>query len=352
MKVLLIRPHITLEVAQKLRSFLHLEPLALEIVAGGIGERHDVRILDLACRPDPLSAFRGMLGSFEPDVVGFTGYSNQAETVKQLARECRGLLPDALIMVGGIHATVVPEDYGRCDAIDLVVRGEGGTAIRRFFRTFETKGTIPEDDALLPVRSPDFAQRCRSRPPQLPPYEEIPRARRDLVDRSRYFCVWHGKKREHLPTLFPRTAAMRTSWGCPNRCNFCVVHYLADGKYRQRSPESTVEAIDSIPEEHIYFVDDEMFINARRCRAIAELLIERDIDKQYVSWARADTICRHPELFALWKKAGLSLLYVGLESMDADALEGFNKGIKPGVNRKAVRILKSLGIGLHAAFMV
>ncbi len=39
MKVLLVRPPITLQVAQRLTPFLHLEPLALETVAGGISGR-------------------------------------------------------------------------------------------------------------------------------------------------------------------------------------------------------------------------------------------------------------------------------------------------------------------------
>lgn len=153
-------------------------------------------------------------------------------------------------------------------------------------------------------------------------------------------------------TLFPEVATVRTSTGCPHRCNFCVVHYLANGKYLQRSPEDVVDEIASLQQDYIYFVDDEMFINAKRVQKIGELLLERGIKKRYISWARSDTICQHPELFKLWKKAGLSTLYVGLESMEKEALEGFNKGYDPDVNRRAVEILADLDICLHAAFMV
>ncbi len=352
MKVLLVRPHITLKVARRLRAFLHLEPLALEIVAGGVGREHEVSILDLASARRPKKKFLRRLAGYRPDVIGFTGYSNQARTVKELATLARERLPGALIMTGGVHATVVPQDYQDCRAIDLVVRGEGGTAMRRLIAALETGEALPEDNVFLPVRSPAFMELAQLRPPELPPYDEVPTPRRELVDRSRYYCIWHGDKGERLPSLFPRTAAMRTSVGCPNRCNFCVVHYLANGQYRQRTPDEVVDEIESVPEDHIYFVDDEMFINARRCERIARLLLERGIGKKYVSWARADTICKHPELFKLWKQAGLSLLYVGLESMEAETLDGFNKGIAPDVNRRAVQVLRELGIGLHAAFMV
>jgi len=352
LKVLLVRPHVILKVAKRLRDFLHLEPLALEIVAGGIDLKHEVSILDLASVKKPEKIFMHALSVYTPDVIGFTGYSNQAKAVKELALRAREWLPDALIMAGGIHATVAPKDYLSCTGLDLVIRGEGGSAMKRLFAEIERGSPIPEDEVFLHARSPASQSMAGRRPPPLPDWQAVPQPRRELVDRSDYFCIWHGGPGEKLPTLYPRTAAMRTSVGCPNRCNFCVVHYLADGKYLQRTPEETVDEIDSVAEEHIYFVDDEMFINPRRCERIAQLLLERGIEKKYVSWARADTICKYPELFRLWEKAGLSLLYVGLESLDAETLEGFNKGIEPDVNRRAVKILRELGIGLHAALMV
>ena len=152
--------------------------------------------------------------------------------------------------------------------------------------------------------------------------------------------------------MFPRTAAARTSVGCPFRCSFCVVHLLASGKYVRRTPEDAVNEIVAIPEEHVYFLDDEMFIDAKRAGEIARRLLERGVRKHYVSWARSDTIVRHPELFKLWKEAGLTMIYVGLESMDPDNLRDYNKAVSPDVNRQAIAILRELDIGLHASLMV
>jgi radical SAM superfamily enzyme YgiQ (UPF0313 family) len=145
---------------------------------------------------------------------------------------------------------------------------------------------------------------------------------------------------------------MRTSVGCPRRCSFCVVHYLAHGRYIQRTPEEVADEIASIPEDYIYFVDDEMFIIPQRAEAIANLLLERGIRKQYISWARSDTICAHPGLFKLWRRAGLQVVYVGLESFEEDALKDFNKGVSAETNRRAVEILREIGIVLHSALIV
>ena len=352
MKVLLVRPPVTLQVAQRLTPFLHLEPLALEIVAGGISHEHDTRICDLAAEAAPDKTFGRALKEFQPDVIGFTAFSNQAAAVKRLAAQAKAVRSEAFVMVGGVHATIAPEDLRLPGTIDLVVRGEGGTAMAALIPLLESKAPIPVSPVFLPTDAPQFETAAAEPPPELPEFDKVPVARRNLVDRSRYYCIWHGSPRERLPTLFPRTAAARTSVGCPYRCSFCVVHYLAHGKYLRQSCEAAVQEIADIPEDHIYFVDDEMFIDARRATAIAELLCARGVRKHYISWARADTIVNHPEMFRLWKQVGLSLLYVGLESMEQANLTDYNKGLSTDVNWRAVELLRELGIGLHAALMV
>ena len=351
MNVLLVRPHLVLDLARRFHAFLHLEPLDLEIVAGGVSSPHDVEILDLSHARKPVAELRRKLAALRPDVVGFGCYSNQAQAVRALAAVVRQVLPEATIVVGGVHASIAPKDLNEPAFFDYVVRGEGSTAIRRLLSALSAGGTLA-DEGVLPVGTPQFDAWSDGPPPAHPDYGHVANPRRDLVDRSRYFCIWSGKRNESLPTLYPRMASMRTSVGCPRRCCFCVVHYLAHGRYIPREPEAVVDEIASIAEEYVYFVDDEMFVNPQRAEAIARLLLERGIRKQYVSWARSDTICAHPELFKLWQQAGLQVVYVGLESMEADALEGFNKGVSPETNRRAVEILRDIGIVLHAALIV
>ncbi len=54
----------------------------------------------------------------------------------------------------------------------------------------------------------------------------------------------------------------------------------------------------------------------------------------------------------LMKEAGLDVVYVGLESVDEFRLTEYAKRTSIDTNRKAVKILKDLGIMLHAAFIV
>ncbi len=351
MNVLLVRPHLILALARRFHAFLHLEPLDLETVAGGVAPPHRVEILDLSHARRPFATLRRKLVEMQPDIVGFGCYSNQAPAVRQLAAVVRELLPKARIVVGGVHASIAPKDLDVPALFDYVVRGEGSVAIRRLLSALDAGVTLA-DEGVLPVGSPQFAALSDGPPPAHPDYEHVAKPRRDLVDRSKYFCIWSGKRNETLPALFPQVASMRTSVGCPRRCSFCVVHFLAHGRYIQRAPQEVVDEIASIAESYIYFVDDEMFINPQRAEEIARLLLERGVRKQYISWARSDTICEHPELFRLWQQAGLQVVYVGLESMEEEALKGFNKGVDARTNRRAVEILREIGIVLHSALIV
>lgn len=352
MKILLVKPHPEILVAKRLQEgFLHLEPLELEIVAGGVPDEDDVLILDLSVELDPVGTFRKTLLEYSPDMAGFSGYSTNVNAVKNFTKMVKDFNPAIVTVVGGVHATLLPKDYA-VKQIDIIVRGEGGTVMREIVRRFKNGELLHYEDRSLSPQDPLFNEKTELSPPVYPSAAEIPRPRRDLVNRSRYFCVWTSSPTGRLDTMFPKVASMRTSIGCAFSCSFCVIPHLMHGRYLQRSPEDVVDEIERIHEEHIYFVDDEMFLNPARVTRIAELLIERGIKKKYISWARSDTIVKYPEVFKIWKKAGLDLVYVGLESMDKSRLDEYSKRTNVETNRKAVDLLREWGITLHAAFIV
>lgn len=352
MKILLIKPYTDLKVARCLQEgFLHLEPLELEIVAGGVPAEDSVRILDLSLEQKPHKVFARELEIFSPDIIGFSGYSTTAHIVKILAQRAKSILPGALIMVGGVHATIAAHDYIH-PAIDIIVRGEGGSVIAELIRRYKHHEPLANGKNVLCPNDADFVTQAHLPPPVYPAVENIPLPRRDLVERNRYFCVWTHSETKSLPTMFPAVASARTSLGCAFSCSFCVIHHLLGGKYLERSPESVVDEIHSLAEEHIYFVDDEMFLNIPRVTRIAELLKERGIRKRYISWARSDTIVKHPDVFKLWKSVGLDVVYVGLESADDARLKEYAKRTSVATNRKAIAILRDCNIMLHAAFIV
>ena len=352
LKVLLVRPHAVLPTSQWLQSMLRLEPYAQELIAGGIEAPHDVRVADLAVEDKPVESFKKTLREYQPDLVGFGGFSSQFRTNRELAGICKEILPDAVTCLGGIHPSSIPQDCKYPELFDFIVRGDGVSALREVIPALDNGDPLPESDWILPTASPNFDELAAKPPPAIKADGIQTRPRRDLVDMSNYYCICYGQPGGKMDSLFPEIACVRTSVGCPNRCKFCVVHFLANGKYIQREVEDVVDEIASLDQEYVYFVDDETFVNTKRMRKMAEMLIERGVKKKYLSWARADTICKDPGLFELWKKAGLEFVYIGFESLEEGNLDAYNKNATPSQNRQARQVLRDLDLNIHAALMI
>jgi hopanoid C-3 methylase len=352
MRFLLVRPHAHLPTSKWLQSMITLEPYAQELIAAAILPPHEVEICDLILPEKPIEFFKETLNRYKPDFIGFGGFSSQFNANKELAAIAKKILPNVITCLGGIHSSSYPTGCKFPELFDLIVRGDGVSALKAIIESLEKDGTLPESEWILQSGSDQFDKLAALTPPAIKRDGIDAKPRRDLVDPSNYFCICYGEKGKKSKTLFPKIACVRTSVGCPNKCSFCVVHFLANGKYLQRTVEEVVDEIEALPQEYIYFVDDETFVNTKRLRRIAELLIERKVKKKYLAWARVDTVCKDPELFALWKKAGLEFLYVGFESLDESTLDDYNKNATPADNRKARKILGDLDLNLHAALMV
>ncbi len=352
MRILLVKTRSELRGVRALEGFICLEPLELEIVAGAASQNDSVRILDLRLQKDPQMAFLDALRSDPPELIGLTGYSIHVQAIKELAKLAKLHCPAALVMVGGIHASLLPQDF-IVPEIDLIIRGEGSTALRELLRRLKAGRPPDFPPVCLSTKHPDCAAQAALPLAAYPPLNQLAAPRRDLVDRSRYFFAWTAaEKGARIPTLFPQVASVRTSIGCAHRCSFCISPTLTCGRYITVPPEQVVDEIAAVPESYIAFTDDEMFLDTQRAQQIAELILSRGIRKHYYSWARSDTIIRHPELFQLWKQAGLDTLFVGLESVDNSRLAAYNKSNGTQNNMEAVQILRELGINLHAAFIV
>jgi hopanoid C-3 methylase len=208
-RILLIKPKARLRSVLGLQAFQRMEPLELGYLAAAAGPGHDTRILDLRLAAWPELALRDSLRRFRPNLVGITGYSHEASSVKGIARRVRRSLPGTTIVVGGHHATVAPRDY-RIEAIDAVVRGEGCAPFAQIVRALAAGRSlegIPQ--VLLPDRTwGDDEERLW---PRFPDPAMLPMPRRDLWDSRHYRSIWTGEKLPRWHPLFPRVAMVRTS---------------------------------------------------------------------------------------------------------------------------------------------
>lgn len=350
MKILLVKPKPRLKTILKLHPIIMLEPLELGYVAAAVPEGHEVRILDLRLSRWPDHAFAKALRTWRPDLIGLSGYTHESTKVKELARTVRRLLPQARVIVGGHHATVLPHDYN-LDCFDAIVRGEGCAPFRAIVESAARGESFADIDNVM-IPGPGFSEEAAATMPRYPDLATLPPPRRDLWDPRPYQCIWPSEKHPHWKPIFPQVALVRTSFGCLMDCSFCMVPSLSGRKHMTRPPEQVADELAGLPQEHIYFCDDETFLNEPHARRLAEVIRERGIKKRYFAWARSTTVNRRPELFRLWREIGLDCVFLGFEAIRDEALDQISKHSTVADNERAHAALREMGIAVQAGFMV
>src|SRR5262245_29669160 len=324
MRVLLVHP----SPLMYSEIYLRLEPLGLERVAAAVrAAGHDVRLIDL-------QIFRHRdyvreLDDFRPDAVGFSvNYLANVPEVIDLARETRLRRPEALIFAGGHSVSfIAPEVLDHAaGALDCVVRGEGEMITPRLLeargdRGLETlPGVITRHGAGPPPTLLDDLDR-------FPPARDLTRRRR------KYF----------IGVLDPCASAELTR-GCPWDCSFCSAWTFYSRSYRKASPEAAAEDLARIAEPNVFLVDDVAFVHPEHGYAIGAEIERRGVRKQYSLETRCDVLLRHRDLFAYWKRLGLTYMFLGLEAIDEETLKAHRKRITPNDNFRSLAIARELGL--------
>jgi radical SAM superfamily enzyme YgiQ (UPF0313 family) len=334
MKILLIEPAKAPLTIGGEDVFL-FEPLALEYIAAGVAKDHEVRILDLRLEKN----LPDVLAEFCPDVVGITAYTVHVNTVRRLFEQIKRWNPEVLTVVGGHHATVAPEDFLSA-SIDLIVIGEGVFVFKEIITRFERGESF---DGIPGVALAEGDRLVRTEGQAAVDLDAFPFPDRQLTAkyRKQYYSEW-----------MKPLASIRTSKGCPYRCNFCALWKIAGGRYLRRNPERVIEELATIDEKFVFFADDESLIDASRMKKLARLIKASGLNKRYFLYGRSDTIARNPGLLEMWREIGLERVFVGLEFFKDEDLQYIGKGTTLSDNEKAVKILHDLEIDIYASFIL
>ncbi len=341
MKILLIRPRPPKETIG-LQHVMICEPLELEYLAGNIpSEMAEVVILDMILEKKPLEYH---IRKLRPDLVGITGYITHIGIIKQYADRIKQISPGTVVVVGGVHAEVVPEDFLH-ETIDYIICADPIGTFIRIVNTLEAqKMSKAEASDKISERIPpvegtyhrDFTVSKTASFDYLPPD-------RSKVSkyRSRYYYMFHNP-----------CALIKTSFGCPFDCSFCFCKEITSGRYFARDIRAVVDELKTIPEREIYIVDDDFLFDAKRLNEFCDLLEQEKLDKRFLVYGRADFVANHEDLMARLAKNGLRAVIVGIESVRKKDLESFNKKTSVEINRRAVDILKKYDIELYATMIL
>ncbi len=333
MKVLLIKPEFN-NAFTKL-SLIWTEPLELEYMSA-ICKRNNVEvaICDLTMRGNSL---KKMLREFSPDLVAITANFVHIYAVQRYIKTIKAYNPSILTMVGGPHAEVMPEDL-YFDGVDIICHSGG-------FRPFETLITAKEPLDFSKLKGICYRKEgtWHKNEREIFDISTLP-----FPDRSHFEA--HKKKYKYV-TMHP-CAILKTSYSCPNQCNYCFSTLLNGGKYLCRDPKEVVDEIKQIPCDNIWIVDDTFYVNLEKLDTFIETIKQENIHKKYSLYFRADFIAAHPDYMKRLAEIGVTMCAVGLEVIEDEVLEKYNKKSSVNIILQAIGVLKDCNIECIGLFMV
>jgi radical SAM superfamily enzyme YgiQ (UPF0313 family) len=147
------------------------------------------------------------------------------------------------------------------------------------------------------------------------------------------------------------TVPIMTSWGCPFACNFCSVTAMFGRKYRFRSAESVIAELKDKRPTRVFFYDDNMAADRKRLKRLLQMMIDEGLVIPWSAQVRTD-VTRDPELLELMRRSGCELVYLGLESVNQDTLDGFDKAQTVEDIEKAIKRLHEYDIRSHGMFVL
>jgi len=226
------------------------------------------------------------------------------------------------IVLGGVHATVMPEEAS--EFADTVLIGEGEYIWPKFLKDYE------EGQARSFYNQPVGEVKVEDSP--LPAFELLPASGRKIIP-------------------------IQTARGCPHGCRFCNVKSLYGKGYRCKSVERVEleinRVIDLCRGSTIYFTDDNLFCNMERAKKLMEVVGGYNI----LWYTNSDLSFGMDEKFLkLAYKSGCRQVLIGFESITAKSLKDIDsnnfKMRHIPLYHEVIERIQSNGIGVVGSFIV
>lgn len=323
-------------------SHLRSVPLGiLYIISSGRHAGYDISFLD-GSLCGTMREFHLRLLSREFDCVGLSAMTHNFPLAAETAALLRKERPDAKIIIGGAHASTVPEEAAHACPGAYVMAGEGEDAFLALLAAFEGRGRLEDVPGLYLARESGELFRGAA-PKAIADLDSLPLPAYDLVDFSRYARGAHGLYYRRKPI-----APVVTSRGCPFHCSFCAKSALTGDTWRARSAENVLDELEILHRKYgvreIHFEDDNMALDRNRLVAICRGILDRGID---ITWK-----CPHgiyaahlePEEFALMRRSGCYSLSFGVESGSDEILARAGKAADTARIRRGIESAHAAGI--------
>ncbi len=324
--------------------------LASLILAAKAREQgYQVAVIDAAAEGLGSDEAMERLRQHEPRSIGFTTTTLTTIPAARFAQAAKEIWPDLVVVIGGPHATAIPEEtLSRCDAFDLAAIHEGDETLLDLLERIEAGNRDFEEVQGVVCRTSDGDIH---RAPARGPFQDLD---------TNPFPAWDllcGFPERYSPGFFKVKRLPSTSFvssrGCPFECSFCDTSVFGQ-KIRSHSAEYMAELFEYLHTtfgiRDVTFEDDTFMVYRKNVERFCELLLERNLGMTWACNSRVNLA--KPDLLSVMKKAGCWHISYGVETGSQEILDHESKRLTIEQIEEGIRNTRAAGIAAKGFFIV
>jgi len=279
----------------------------------------------------------------ESQAVFLSALTTTANRAYTVAAQAKAVAPTATTVIGGPHATFLPEEALGTGVIDYAFRGEADGAVEELIGVLSGEAEIKSCPGLSGIVD-GVVHHARDREP-VQDLDRVPAP--DLT-------LMAGR---HRMALEP----MEFSRGCPYDCEFCSVVRMFGRRCRHQSIDAALDKLErkafmekslGLKPSPVFVYDDNHTANREWAKNLWEAAVSRGLAPPFVSMQTRADVTQDRDLMAILRRANCRLLFWGIESIENATLAAMGKRQTVQQVEGALHVARSFGMKVHGMFVV
>lgn len=249
----------------------------------------------------------------DSDIIALSVETFAARRAYQIAKRYKK--PNNKIVIGGFHATAMPDEA--LEYCDTVLIGDAEDTWIEYLKDFK-QGSIKK--------------------------KYISSNSQNMIKLDFNCKAFDGKK-------YNKVGLVQFSRGCKFNCDFCSINSFYKCKVRQKSLDIIVQEIKNIKEKILFFIDDNIFLDEKSAIELFNAI--KPLKKKWACQISMD-IAFNDKILKLMKESGCILVLIGFESLNKENLKKMNKiaNIKIQNYEKAIKNIYKYKLMIYATFVL